>query len=771
MFSEYVLVAVFYILGIFISASLDLSAVFFLALTISVVGFVHLIKRSGNSLKIILLALILLFGGFRYFKATENKIYRIIPDKYVTATGMIFSEPQTTNSGNSYRYTLKPDTISYGDETINHNNNLLLYSEKRLDVGTKVRVSGFLNNIEGPNNEYEFDFSMFYKGKGIFSQIYARELEVTGKGFSLSPEFLSSLVTSNINKTLDNHFDKDSGAFLKAILTGNKNGFSKDYMTLLIQTGVYRVLYSPFIHISLIFFIASLFFRDKNNRNNLVLFLVILYALFNSASPTIIKASCLCGFVIFRKRIMGYADKLDILAKITLVMTVIDPLLFFNTGFVISVASTVILYFSYNPLYMRFWGFFKKRKLKWADFLAKTMSLWTIFLLGTLPLTAYLFSGTSVYATLFIILASPVIMAILLISPFMLVSFWLFGKSPLLAPIVLKLVDFVAYLPEVAQRLPSYFIRLKVPNLAEIVIFYLVWWIFIRGLKFKLKTVKTAIISIIALGIFLSGFVYTETDTLSVYFVNVGQGDGAILHTSRGETVLIDGGGNTRQDSNYNIGEQVFLPYLTSHGFSRIDVAILSHCHEDHAEGIIAAAEFLDIRVIVMPPTPEDNPCHQRILQVAKDKNIPVEYLSKGDEIRFDSGLTIRFLEPKSQHINENINDASLVAHISYGEFDALFTGDSYTKDYEVYPENVELLKVAHHGSDTSTSQEFLKITNPKCAVISVGKDNPYNLPSKEVLYNLQNSGTKILRTDQSGDIKIKAKKCGKFTYKTLKGD
>lgn len=770
MFSEYAFIAVFYILGILISASLDFSATFFLALSIFITGIIRTVLKGGRNLKIIILAIIFLFGGLRYLHTTENNLYREFPDKFVSVTGVIYSEPQPTNNGNGYRYIFRPDSISYGEKTVSHGKYMLLHSKERLDVGTKITARGFLNEIEGINNEYEFDFSMYYKGKGIFTTLYARNLEVIGSDFSPSFDLISGLFKSRINGLLDKHFDKDSCAFLKAILTGNKSGFSQEYLTLLIQTGVYRVLYSPFIHISLISLIALMLFRDKNSQNNFVLAAVILYGLLNSSYPTIIKASGLCGLIIFRKRIKGHADKLDVLAKITLIMTVIDPLLWFNSGFLVSVASTVLLYFSYNPLYKRFFNLFKKQKHAFAGFLANTLSLWTIFLLGTLPITAYLFGGTSVYATIFMIVASPFIMAILLLSPLMLISLWLFGKSPFLMPIVLRLTGFVAYLPELAQQLPSYFIRMRVPELTEIIVFYLLWWVFIRGISFRLKTTKTALIFLTASGIFLSGFAFLETDTLSVYFVNVGQGDGAILHTSANETVLIDGGGNIDADS-YNIGEQVYLPYLTSHGFTEIDVAILSHCHEDHAEGIIAAAETLNIRAIVMPATPEDNDIHQKILKVAKEKDIRVEYLSKDDEIRFNSGLTIKFLEPENGDFGDELNDASLVAHISYGEFDALFTGDSSTDNLNVYPENIELLKVAHHGSKTSTSAEFLEITHPKCAVISVGKDNPYNLPSDITLYNLQNAGAKILRTDLMGDIQIQAKKNGHFTYKTLKGE
>jgi competence protein ComEC len=368
------------------------------------------------------------------------------------------------------------------------------------------------------------------------------------------------------------------------------------------------------------------------------------------------------------------------------------------------------------------------------------------------------------------VLATPIVMAILILSPVMLLSLSIFDASYILAPIVGVLVDIIAFLPKIAEKLPAYYIRLAVPALAEIIIFYLLWWIFIRWTTFRFKTAKTMILATIVSGIILSGIPFIGTNTLSMNFVNVGQGDGAVLHTSLGETILIDGGGSAEYEDSYNIGNRVFVPYLTSHGFYDVDVAILSHCHKDHAEGIVAAAETLKIRTIVMPPAQADNIWHQKLLAVAKNKNINIEYLSRGDELFFDSGLGIKFIEPGNTS-TEDLNDTSLVAHISYGEFDALFTGDSPCNNTENYPENVELLKVAHHGSATSTSKEFLRKTNPEYAVISVGENNSYNLPSKTVTDYLKKSGTTILRTDKMGDIQIKVRKDGKFTYKTLKGE
>jgi len=235
---------------------------------------------------------------------------------------------------------------------------------------------------------------------------------------------------------------------------------------------------------------------------------------------------------------------------------------------------------------------------------------------------------------------------------------------------------------------------------------------------------------------------------------------------------LIDGGGSAEYESNYNIGKRVFVPYLASHGFSDIDVAIVSHCHKDHIEGIIAAAESLKIDTVVMPKTHIDTQYGIRLLKIAEDRGIAVEFLSAGDKIIFNSGLCISFISPDStQSESDELNDTSLVAHVTYGEFSALFTGDSTDEISNAYPENVDILKVAHHGSDNQTSREYLERVNPTYAVISVGENNSYNLPSGNVLNRLKENGTTVLRTDKMGDIQFKIRKDGTLSYKTLKGE
>ena len=772
MFSEYMTICIFYILGIFISKTFDMSSALFISLFVFFVAMILSIVKRRPKWSIFLISFILLFGACRYFDQSQNTLLYEFPEKYVTVSGVIYSPATNNETDFQNRYTLKLSSVSYQDKTIKTNQKILLNTKEDFPFGTKITASGFIREIDGIDNENEFDFSLYYKGKGILARFTAYEIQKTGMAFLLLTEFWAGKVREIADSIINTHFDGVNSAFLKSIITGNKGGFTRDYLDILLKTGIYRCLYTPFIHISLIFLLAGLLPFGRKHRDAFVIVLVFLYALFNSSSPTILKAALLCAFLLLRKQIFGFANKLDVLSKIVLTLTIFDPLLCFNSGFVMSVASSVLVCISYAPLYERFYRLLSKRNIPYKKFFAKLMTLWIIFVLGSLPVATYLFSGVSVYATLFMTLLMPVIIFVLILSPFMLLSLGIFGASPVLFPIIDEIMTVMAKLPYLAEKLPAYYITARTPELWEIIGFYLLWWVFLRFLKHKFKTPKTAVILTVVLGIAVSSVLTYDYNTLSIYFVNVGQGDGAVLHTSRGETVLIDGGGSADYTQGYNIGESVYLPYLTSHGFSDIDVAIVSHTHKDHVEGIIAALENLDVKTLVMPYAATVNQYHKKLCEVAENKGVNIEYLAEADEIIFKSGLKITFIAPDSDQLkSDELNDTSLVAHVTYGDFSALFTGDSTDDVTDSYPKDVDLLKVAHHGSKTASSEEYLEHTSPEYAVISVGEDNSYNLPANEVLYRLKKSGAKILRTDKLGDIRFKIKKDGTFTYKTLKGE
>ncbi len=768
MFSKSMIFAGLYILGITLASKVDISAMLFIFFFLALLFLARCFLLGKTDVLIAVAAICILSGGIRYFGAAGNRLYYELPDKYVTVSGTVISMPTEASGKYKYRYTVKSESFSYLDKDYITKQRILLNTDKELAYGDKILAKGFLSEVRGTDNSGEYNYPNYYKSIGVYNRIAAREIEKTGEEVSLNPIFLSGKLKCYISEIIKERFSGDKGALLRAITVGDRAGFSREYRDVLKRTGVSRTLYSAYTHIFLILFIARLLFRKdgREDREYAVMVMLVIYAVYSSPTAYILKAAALLGIMIFRKTTLGFADKMEVLAEVVLVMTFIDPMLCFNGGFVISVASTFIVYHSFPVIYKRISGRFMlgRKGIK-----AKRMLvMWITLLLGTLPLSAYFYNGTAVYGGLLVYILAPVIILILIISPIVLGICSAFG--PDFGNVMDWLLEGFSKIPYVIEKLPFCYLTLKSPTVIEIVIFYIIWWIALRIMSNDWKHTKTTVLAAILCGALIGNTLGYDFNTLLIYFVNVGQGDGAVLKTALGDTVLIDGGGSAEYETSYNVGESVYVPYLISHGITSVDVAIVTHSHKDHIEGIIAAAKRLKINTVVMPEA-DDNEYSLELKEVCRDKNIKIEYLMKDDEIRFKSGLKIKFIAPDTeQKASEDLNDTSLVAEVRYGDFCGIFTGDSTDKIDESYPEDIHILKVAHHGSREGTDEEYLEHLRPKVAVISVGEENSYGLPNREVLDRLETTGATILRTDIMGDIQFKIKKDGKMKYTTLKG-
>ena len=258
---------------------------------------------------------------------------------------------------------------------------------------------------------------------------------------------------------------------------------------------------------------------------------------------------------------------------------------------------------------------------------------------------------------------------------------------------------------------------------------------------------------------------------MKVMFVNVGQGDGAVISVSYRDNLLIDGGGSASY-SDYNLGRFVYVPFLRSHGVYKAN-AIVTHYHKDHCQGIVEAVKSTKIGTLFMPDCDSENEWRIALEAAAAKYGTEIVFVGSGDKLVYKSGLTVEFISPDASDLDsDDPNETSLAAYVKYGEFSALFAGDA-TKLNEAkmlqagLVEDCDILKVAHHGSDTSSSAEFLDAAAPEVAVISVGEDNSYNLPDDAVLDRL--SDIEVIRTDESGNITVTADRNGEYTVEKFR--
>ena len=262
---------------------------------------------------------------------------------------------------------------------------------------------------------------------------------------------------------------------------------------------------------------------------------------------------------------------------------------------------------------------------------------------------------------------------------------------------------------------------------------------------------------------------------LKIYFVDVGQGDCTFIVTPRNKTILIDGGGST--SSTFDVGENTLIPYILDRGYRKIDLVFISHFDYDHVGGILKVLEEFKVDRVCIPKQEENSENYQKFLKIVKEKNIQVIVVKSGNKVNIENDLFFDILWPIEEQIEENkLNNNAIVMKLNYKNFTMMFTGDieeeAESSIVNLYKNTNKLkssvLKVAHHGSKTSTTDEFLELVKPKIALIGVGKDNLFKHPSNEIIEKLENIDIKIYRTDLNGEIEIIINKSGKFNVKPL---
>lgn len=242
-------------------------------------------------------------------------------------------------------------------------------------------------------------------------------------------------------------------------------------------------------------------------------------------------------------------------------------------------------------------------------------------------------------------------------------------------------------------------------------------------------------------------YINTNNDLLKVHYLDVGQGDSIFIELPNNETMLIDAAESYQSEKIIN--------YLKNLNYQKIDYVIGTHPHTDHIGGLKDIINTFEIGKIYMPKVVSTTKTYESLLMAIKDKNLKINTAKAGTSIIDTDTLKINILAPNSETYTE-LNNYSVVTKITYGTTKFLFMGDAEKLSENEIKEDVsaDVIKIGHHGSNTSSSINFIKKVNAKYGIISVGLNNKYNLPKEETITNWENSGTKIYLTSTNGTIR-----------------
>lgn len=247
-------------------------------------------------------------------------------------------------------------------------------------------------------------------------------------------------------------------------------------------------------------------------------------------------------------------------------------------------------------------------------------------------------------------------------------------------------------------------------------------------------------------------FFKVSNHNLRFHFIDVGQGDSSLIITPKGKTILIDAGDEAHAKK--------VVSYVREQGIEKLDLVIATHPDADHIGGMDKVIKNFDIDVFAMPDVSAKTNQYKQIQRELKAKKMKTTRLYQGDEVQIDDSLDFEILSPVKGKKYDDTNEYSIVAKIVYKDTSFILMGDA-TMENEVdiinnVPDiDIDVLKLGHHGSSTSSSDYFITKTSPKIAIISCGKNNKYGHPHQEVMRVLKKHGVTPYRTDEMGDIVI----------------
>jgi competence protein ComEC len=751
--------------GIFCSVNLELAPFAAGALTLGALIWQFLRKNWRESLAWLFIGAVFLGAGLVRMAAFAEGGASVL-ESYVGREAEIEGEILSgrefvSGERRIFYYAVAAKRLRYGEKAIKISENVDVSCAAKEDeplgrAGDRLTAYGKISPIGFYKNEGQLDRRQMKKLQSISVKLSARTAEV-----ARTEEITAARCVENfragIKKSMEQAMNKQDSAALFAMLFGGYDGISREVLDAFSITGIIHILSVSGSHITLLAACAAKaarFLRLPPFIRVAAIFAAVLgYGAAAGFVPPVVR-SAVMGLSVFVAEALGREKE----AKLTLVyaafiMLIVKPALLFDISFELSFAATFGLIYLAPKIAAALWFL--------PHFMAVSFSVTTAAQLAALPFMSWYFNTVSISAFLANLLLVPLIEALIMavlailsvgaLLPFLAKA--ALALSALLLGVVVEGARLLAHLPLASLRVPTL-------DICGGVIFYgILYGVFFIDNNFFSKGKKLLLVLTIA--IVWQIYLLLPSDG-ALHFIDVGQGDSALVITPHHKAVLFDTGGI--RDSDFDVGERVILPYLRHYGIGEVEYVFLTHAHADHAGGagalvrrgmakhIVTAKEAASLYAQSMHVAPS-------VIEKARLK------AAAGESFEID-GLTVSVIEGGDYSAEGAGNEASCVYKGELAGYSFLITGDlTAAGEMSLLAKNSavrsDILKVAHHGSKTSTTAEFVARTAPCYAVISVGKDNNFGHPNAAVLDRLEKGGAKIYRTDEQGAVIFEFKKSG----------
>lgn len=609
--------------------------------------------------------------------------------------------------------------------------------------GDELIITGSFSIFKSSENPYIFKLDRYYKRKGITSSIYANDIkkvDVT-KNIYLNILRLSYKTRKKILALFDKKFDNDVLGLVQGMFIGHTKELSEEAIEGFQKAGLTHIMAVSGANVAFILlpfrFLIFRIIKRKKTRIVLLCFPVIFYLFISGFGASIIRATIMVMILFFLDFQNRQKETIKILSLSALIMLFISLFYIFDAGFLLSYSATAGIVILDKKIEST------KYIEKWPMIIKKTFAISLSAQIAVAPVIILLFNNISIISLFANIVFVPFAEIITIFS--------LICLLPVLTHLISPILDMVLHVflsgVKVAACIP--FSQVNFPNIpiVTVCIYYLlvgeVFFSYSKSRRFVDFLIAAMCISLLRISF---------GSQVEIDFLSANNGD-SILVLSGDVTMLIDGG-----DNRSGFGKYGLVPYLLKKGITYIDLAIVSHSHADHMDGIIDVLSAIKIGTIFVPEV-KDKKEYDRVFSEAQIKGTNIYYLAINDIIQLDSDTIIKVFNPSIEALYENANNESIVMLLDHMGHTLLFTGDAEyeveSKICELLP-GIDVLKVGHHGSNTSSSDEFLKMIEPKISVVSVGYNN-YGHPSKKVIERLLKYG-KVYNTKIDGFLKFTIK-------------
>ena len=728
---------------------------------IAVYAVWHKTKYTFIWLMILFCLIGMLRGGLAFTVAPDN--ISKYENQNITIQGKIVAEPtirQDSKQIYHLTYIVDVQSVKHPQGTDKTSGKIYLYKQQKdltnlAQINDTIAASGKVRLIRGYHNPGLINRELLSREQGIYASLSASKapIKIITKDTAFSILKLSVQIRQNVLNSLKNIMPENNANTIYAMLFGGYSDIDQELLDAFATTGIIHILSVSGSHISLligfILSLGNLVKLPKNISLIILIFVVGFYAILCGCVPPVIRASVMGLLSAIALNFNRENQAANLLSITALIMLLLEPLLLFHISFQLSFASTAGLIYIMPVLVSKF--SFLPRFI--ADNLALTLSAQIM----AFPLIAWYFNSLSLSSLLANLIIMPplefVIILGLLGTMLNICLPFIHFLQQILFVLASVLFNFASDLTLYLAQIP--FAKIYVPTISFAIVscYYLGIFLCLKHSKLLLKYSK---IIFIFMGIMLSlnFYLYHTNDDLQIHFIDVGQGDAMLIITPHKRAIMLDTGGSVNSD--FDLGERVDLPYLRHYGITQLDYLILSHSDADHAGGAKTILAKIPVNHLIIAD--EDLTNYAKTLQLPLQSNVLQNAIVAKNNLQFTlDGINFVFLQTKTTSTKSS-NEASNVLKLSYRNFSALFTGDLPAESEQALLAtqadlNATILKVAHHGSKTSSSEEFLNAVRPQFAIISAGKYNSFGHPHEEVLARLNELPTKILRTDLYGAI------------------